>query len=50
MSRHLTQHNFLFIPKVLLADLLIYIPAVVFYCLYLTEGTAKKQVINSAAV
>lgn len=49
-SRRLTQHNSLFIPKVLLADLLIYIPAVVLYCLYLTEGTAKKQVINSAGV
>lgn len=49
-SRCLTQHNFLFISKVLLADLLIYIPAVVLYCLYLTEGTAKKQVISSAGV
>uniref|UniRef100_H3C235 Alpha-1,3-glucosyltransferase n=1 Tax=Tetraodon nigroviridis TaxID=99883 RepID=H3C235_TETNG len=37
-------HKLFMRTTVLLADLLIYIPAVVLYCLYLTEGTAKKQV------
>lgn len=30
--------------SVLLADIFIYIPAVVVYCLYLVEGTTKKRV------
>uniref|UniRef100_A0A674MI89 Alpha-1,3-glucosyltransferase n=1 Tax=Takifugu rubripes TaxID=31033 RepID=A0A674MI89_TAKRU len=37
-------HKLFMRTTVLLADLLIYIPAVVLYCLYLTEGTARKQV------
>lgn len=44
VEHSITMH--FFFPKVLLADLLIYIPAVVLYCLYLTEGTAKKQVVS----
>lgn len=39
-----------FFSKVLLADLLIYIPAVVLYCLYLTDGTVQKQVIHYPGV
>ena len=30
--------------SVLVADILIYIPAVVVYCLYLVEGSTKKKV------
>lgn len=36
--------KFLSYVSVLVADLLIYIPAVVLYCLYLIDGSAKKKV------
>ncbi|KAK5906958.1 hypothetical protein CesoFtcFv8_004858 [Champsocephalus esox] len=37
-------HKLFMRATVLVADLLIYIPAVVLYCLYLTEGSSKKKV------
>ncbi|KAF7655389.1 hypothetical protein LDENG_00056890 [Lucifuga dentata] len=37
-------HKLFMRVTVLVADLLIYIPAVVLYCLYLTDGSAKKKV------
>lgn len=37
-------HKLFMRATVLLADLLIYIPAVVLYCLYLTDGSSKKKV------
>uniref|UniRef100_A0A669BGL9 Alpha-1,3-glucosyltransferase n=1 Tax=Oreochromis niloticus TaxID=8128 RepID=A0A669BGL9_ORENI len=39
-----TQHKLFMRMTVLVADLLIYIPAVVLYCLYLTDGSSKKKV------
>ncbi|XP_063357316.1 dolichyl pyrophosphate Man9GlcNAc2 alpha-1,3-glucosyltransferase isoform X1 [Pelmatolapia mariae] len=39
-----TQHKLFMRTTVLVADLLIYIPAVVLYCLYLTDGSSKKKV------
>ncbi|KAF3835373.1 hypothetical protein F7725_027931 [Dissostichus mawsoni] len=36
-------HKLFMRATVLVADLLIYIPAVVLYCLYLTEGSSKKR-------
>lgn len=41
--RSCSLYFFLFV-SVLVADLLIYIPAVVLYCLYLTDGSSKKKV------
>ncbi|XP_076133973.1 dolichyl pyrophosphate Man9GlcNAc2 alpha-1,3-glucosyltransferase isoform X2 [Alosa pseudoharengus] len=37
-------HKLFMRATVLVADILIYIPAVVVYCLYLVEGTTKKKV------
>uniref|UniRef100_A0A8C4IMG2 Alpha-1,3-glucosyltransferase n=1 Tax=Dicentrarchus labrax TaxID=13489 RepID=A0A8C4IMG2_DICLA len=37
-------HKLFMRATVLVADLLIYIPAVVLYCLYLTDGSSKKKV------
>ncbi|KAF0041885.1 hypothetical protein F2P81_005417 [Scophthalmus maximus] len=37
-------HKLFMRATVLVADLLIYIPAVVLYCFYLTDGSAKKKV------
>uniref|UniRef100_A0A8D0D6C7 Alpha-1,3-glucosyltransferase n=1 Tax=Sander lucioperca TaxID=283035 RepID=A0A8D0D6C7_SANLU len=37
-------HKLFMRATVLVADLLIYIPAVVLYCLYLTDGSTKKKV------
>uniref|UniRef100_A0A3B4ULF9 Alpha-1,3-glucosyltransferase n=1 Tax=Seriola dumerili TaxID=41447 RepID=A0A3B4ULF9_SERDU len=37
-------HKLFMRATVLVADLLIYIPAVVLYCLYLTDGSPKKKV------
>ncbi|XP_076580357.1 dolichyl pyrophosphate Man9GlcNAc2 alpha-1,3-glucosyltransferase [Chaetodon auriga] len=37
-------HKLFMRATVLVADLFIYIPAVVLYCLYLTEGSSKKKV------
>ncbi|XP_012733523.2 dolichyl pyrophosphate Man9GlcNAc2 alpha-1,3-glucosyltransferase [Fundulus heteroclitus] len=37
-------HKLFMRTTVLVTDVLIYIPAVVFYCLYLTGGSAKKRV------
>lgn len=34
----------IFFISVLAADLLIYIPAVLLYCLYLTDGNLRKKV------
>uniref|UniRef100_A0A665ULK0 Alpha-1,3-glucosyltransferase n=1 Tax=Echeneis naucrates TaxID=173247 RepID=A0A665ULK0_ECHNA len=38
------SHKLFMRATVLVADLLIYIPAVVLYCLYLTDGSSKKKV------
>ncbi|XP_035509151.1 dolichyl pyrophosphate Man9GlcNAc2 alpha-1,3-glucosyltransferase [Morone saxatilis] len=37
-------HKLFMRATVLVADLLIYIPAVILYCLYLTDGSSKKKV------
>ncbi|XP_029003391.1 dolichyl pyrophosphate Man9GlcNAc2 alpha-1,3-glucosyltransferase [Betta splendens] len=37
-------HKLFMRATVLIADVLIYIPAVVLYCLYLTDGSSKKKV------
>nr|XP_020458449.1 dolichyl pyrophosphate Man9GlcNAc2 alpha-1,3-glucosyltransferase [Monopterus albus] len=39
-----SAHKLFMRATVLVADLLIYIPAVVLYCLYLTEGSSKRKV------
>ncbi|XP_068175741.1 dolichyl pyrophosphate Man9GlcNAc2 alpha-1,3-glucosyltransferase [Antennarius striatus] len=39
-------HKLFMRTTVLVADILIYIPAVVLYCLYLTDGSSKKKVSN----
>lgn len=36
--------HLLCVLSVLVADILVYIPAVVVYCLYLVEGSCKKKV------
>ncbi|XP_024135173.1 dolichyl pyrophosphate Man9GlcNAc2 alpha-1,3-glucosyltransferase [Oryzias melastigma] len=38
------EHKLFMRTTVLVADLLIFIPAVVLYCLYLTDGSSKKKV------
>ncbi|XP_071781756.1 dolichyl pyrophosphate Man9GlcNAc2 alpha-1,3-glucosyltransferase [Centroberyx gerrardi] len=39
-------HKLFMRATVLVADLLIYIPAVVLYCFYLTDGSSRKKVCN----
>lgn len=39
-----SAHKLFMRTTVLVADLLIYVPAVVLYCFYLTEGTSRKKV------
>ncbi|KAM8875940.1 dolichyl pyrophosphate Man9GlcNAc2 alpha-1,3-glucosyltransferase [Spinachia spinachia] len=38
------KHKLFMRATVLLADLIVFIPAVVLYCLYLTDGSSKKKV------